>query len=184
MNQKSKNEQRTYTGKKSMIGRTCLPLPRYKFAWDKVLCFQPIYLPDGLNGCRIYYAGDITEDIPHTIDWVLADWCSYHLTSIPILHQQSLTWLGSSTRRRLPLVMKRELCLIPVKFRTARKRNDSVSGYAVLHKIKYAYQQADGKTCLTFHDNAQTISVLEKHSTLIENMCLGQRLIQYFDREH
>lgn len=177
-------KERCYLGRRSMIGRLDIPLPRYKREWNKVVCFQPVYLADGRNGCRIYYDNDVFEDISRSLVWVMNDWNSYHTTTADTLNQQSKLWLGNSPRRRLPLVYNCNLCLVPVKFRATRRRNDEVSGYVVLHKVQNIYTWKDEHTYLSFHSCGQSLMILEKRQTLEENMHLGWQLLKFFKQEH
>lgn len=177
-------KERSYPGKRSMLGRQDIPQPRYKREWYKVVCFQPVYLPDGRNGCRVYYDNDVFEDIPYRLQWVINDWNSYHTTTTAVLRQQSKLWLGNDPRRRLPLVYNRNLCLIPVKLRARRKDGDEVSGYAVLQKIQSTYTWKDEQQYLSFHSCRKDLMILEKRQTLEENMQLGWKLLQFFKQEH
>jgi len=177
-------KNRCYHGKRSMLGRVDIPLPRYKKEWYKVVCFCPVYLPDGTNGCRVYYDHDVCEDIPRSLDWVINDWNSYHITTTSVLQQQSSHWLGNTARRRLPLVYNHNLCLVPVKFRAVRRAGDAVSGYAVLHKIQNIYTWKDEHTYLSFYSCGKSVMILETRQTLEENVQLGWQLLQFFEQEH
>lgn len=158
-------------------------IPRYKKEWHKVVCFRPVYLPDGTNGYRIYYDDNTLEDIHHTLEWVMNDWSRYHLTNVTTLQQQSKEWLRKATSRRLPLVYNHNLCLIPVKFRVTSRRSDEVSGYVPLHKIQDISHRY-GQTYLTFHNCTHSLPILENPRTLQDNMQLGWQLLQFFEQEH
>lgn len=157
-------------------------IPRYKKEWHKVVCFRPVYLPDGTNGCRIYYDDNTLEDIHHTLDWVMDDWSHHQLTSVAILQQQSKAWLGNHSRRRVPLVYNHNICLIPVKFRIAHKRGEAVSGYVFLKKVQDIYQR-NSQTYIVFNNCTHILPILEQPRTLRDNMQLGWQLLQFFEQE-
>lgn len=180
----TKPTQCIYSGREASLTRLAenTALPRYQREWHKILCFLPVYLPGDQNGCRIYYEDGSMEEISRSLAWVLDDWARLHRTSVSALQQQSARWLGQKRGRRLPLVVDYDLCLIPIKYRAAKKRNDAVSGYVMLHKIQHVYVQTDGKTLLSFFNSPLTIHVLEQYNTLRDNLHTGWQLMRYFEQ--
>lgn len=107
----------------------------YELFWDQVHFFEPAYLADGCNGCRIYYDNGLIEEVHARLEWVLNDWASFRATSKELLQKQAAGWTREKRQRRVPLVVNKDICLIPVKCRKLQNRYETASGYAVLQKI-------------------------------------------------
>lgn len=112
-----------------------LHLPRYKTQWRQICAILPAYLPDGTNGTAITYLDGAVEEISHRLCWVLDDLLGYLRSSTAILTKQSRSILGRKARR-VPLVLKKDFCLVPVKGREKLGRYDAVTGYVVLRHVE------------------------------------------------
>ena len=75
-----------------------------------------MYLPDGANGTEITYLDGTAEQIDKRLCWVLDDLLFHLRSSTEVLRRQSRMVLGKSARR-VPLVLKQEFSLVPVKGR-------------------------------------------------------------------
>lgn len=167
---------------KELQGKGGERLTRYKLHWEQIYFFEPVYLHNGCNGCRIYYDNGAVEEISARLEWVLDDWTSYFATSKALLQKQAADWVGGN-RKRLPMVVKKNFCLVPVKCRKPRGGNDNVSGYVVLQKIRMVESLPDGsRSQITFFSNNQVVEVRERRRSIEQNRKLGWRLVEdYID---
>lgn len=152
----------------------------YKAFWHMVIFFEPAYLANGHNGCRIYYENGLVEESSARLEWVLDDWASCRATNKAMLQKQAAAFIGGGDRRRIPLIIDDELCLIPVKCRKPRERHEIVSGYAVLHKISVVGLTQENKTVLIFGDNSQSITVLERQRNVKKKMTLARQMLALY----
>ena len=108
-----------------------------------------MYLADGANGTEIIYLDGTAEQIDKRLCWVLDDLLFHLRSSTSVLMRQSRMVLGR-TARRVPLVLKQEFSLVPVKGREKIGEYDSQTGYVVLGHIEKLSNAADG-TKVHFH---------------------------------
>lgn len=152
-------------------------LPRYKIDWRDICAIIPIYLPDGTNGCQIFYADGSMEQITARLSWVLDDLLNYRRSSKAILLQQSrwmMQQLGYRQQRRLPLILEDGFCLVPVKARQTVNHNHAVDGYIVLSKVKRTYQyNNDTNVILKNHHN---MIIMDSLRTVRQNLQLAAEL--------
>ena len=104
---------------------------------------MPVYLPDGTNGTEITYLDGSQEQIAKRLCWVLEDLLFYLRSSKTVLTRQSRNTLGKKARR-VPLILKQEFTLVPVKGREKIGQYDAVTGYAVLHHVQSLLQENGG----------------------------------------
>ena len=114
-----------------MLTEIHVKLPKYKTHWREICAILPVYLPDGINGTEITYLDGTKEHIPKRLCWVLDDILLHLRSSTDVLKKQSRMVLGK-TARRVPLVLKKEFSLVPVKGREKVGEYDAVTGYIVL----------------------------------------------------
>ena len=108
-----------------------------------------MYLADGANGTEIIYLDGTAEQIDKRLCWVLDDLLFHLRSSTSVLMRQSRMVLGR-TARRVPLVLKQEFSLVPVKGREKIGEYDSQTGYVLLGHIEKLSDAADG-TKVHFH---------------------------------
>ena len=136
-----------------------------------------MYLPDGANGTEITYLDGTAEQIDKRLCWVLDDLLFHLRSSTEVLRRQSCMVLGR-TARRVPLVLKQEFSLVPVKGREKIGECDSQTGYVVLGHIQSLVQEGNrifirfqSGTEVRVYDNARilmkkirtTTNVLERN---------------------
>ena len=102
-----------------------------------------MYLPDGANGTEITYLDGTAEQIDKRLCWVLDDLLFHLRSSTEVLRRQSRMVLGR-TARRVPLVLKQEFSLVPVKGREKIGEYDSQTGYVALRHIEKLSDGTDG----------------------------------------
>ena len=103
---------------------------------------MPVYLADGTNGTEITYLDGTVEQMDKRLCWVLNDLLFHLKSSISVLTRQSRMVLGK-TARRVPLVLKQEFSLVPVKGREKIGECDSQTGYVVLGHIQSLVQESN-----------------------------------------
>ncbi len=157
--------------------RKTIHLPRCKTEWRQICAILPAYLPDGANGTIILYLDGTREEIPNRLCWVLDDLLGYLKSSTAILMKQSRRILGR-TARRVPLVLNREFCLVPVKGREVTSRCDGATGYAVLRHVQKLITGETGSrilfnggTSLNVYDNPRVLlDKIGQAGTLLEQI--------------
>ncbi|MBE6113120.1 MAG: hypothetical protein E7195_08940 [Peptococcaceae bacterium] len=155
--------------------------PRYKTHWQQICAVLPVYLPDGTNGTEILYLDGSTEQIPVRLCSVLDDMLFHQRSSVSVLTRQSRTVLGKNARR-VPLVLKQEFCLVPVKGREKIGRYDAVTGYVVLHHAEQLIQDESGVyirftggTCVRVYDNLRVLEAKIHSTQKLSGTLIGQK---------
>ena len=147
-----------------MLTEIHVKLPKYKTHWREICAILPVYLPDGINGTEITYLDGTKEHIPKRLCWMLDDILLHLRSSTDVLKKQSRMVLGK-TARRVPLVLKKEFSLVPVKGREKVGEYDAVTGYIVLgHTEKIigadddVHVQFTGGANVQVYDNPRTLA--------------------------
>ena len=166
--------------RRCLIQKSLLP-PRYKTHWQQICAVLPVYLPDGTNGTEILYLDGSTEQIPVRLCSVLDDMLFHLRSSVSVLTRQSRTVLGQNARR-VPLVLKQEFCLVPVKGREKIGRYDAVTGYVVLHHAEQliqdetgVYIRFTGGTCVRVYDNLRVLEAKIHSTQKLSGTLIGQK---------
>ena len=134
-----------------------------------------MYLPDGTNGTEISYLDGSVQTVNKRLCWVLDDLLFHLRSSTGILTRQSRTMLGKNARR-VPLVLKKEFSLVPVKGREKVGEYDAVTGYIVLgHAEKIIGADDDVHVQFTGGANAQ---VYDNPRTLADKIRTVQNMLE------
>ncbi len=155
--------------------------PRYKTGWRDIWALLPSYLSDGTNGCLTYYIDGLVEQSAARIDWVLGDLLTSLCSNKELLQQQSRALseqLGQPLQRRLPLLLTKDFCLVPVKARQPLSRNHAADGYVVYAMVEEIKQNPDGAGSLILLKNGQELLVLDKLRTLRDNLRTTAQLME------
>ena len=159
-------------------------LPRYQTDWQSICALLPTYLPDGENGSRILFADGSSETVAARLSWVLEDLLRGRRSSKQVLAQQSnlaLQKLHEQPRRRLPLLLSADFCLVPVKARQPQSRHHGADGYVVFSAVqKVAAQPDQAGSMLTLAGSA--CPVLDTPRTVQANLRLAARLLQTLEQ--
>ena len=163
-----------------MLTEIQIKLPKYKTHWREICAILPVYLPDGTNGTEISYLDGTKDYIPKRLCWVLDDLLFHLRSSTGILTRQSRTMLGRNARR-VPLVLKTEFSLVPVKGRQKIGEYDSATGYIVLHHAE-KIMHADGRTQVQF-TGGTSVQVYDNPRTLADKIRTAENLLTQMDVE-
>ena len=158
----------------SSAGSVSKRLSVFPLEWDKICMLEPVYLPDDINGCRVYYDNGTTDDLCCRVNMVLDAWAEHELTSVDLARKLSSTWLGSEVKNRFPLPFRPDLCLMPVKCRRRQRHNDCASGYLVLNKVRHVAVKTGGGSYIRFAGNPYPVPVLESRRSILENLTHGR----------
>lgn len=153
-------------------------------AWNNICMLEPVYLPDGTNGCRVHYDNGTFEDISCRLNLVLDTWAKEELTSVELAKELSRAWLASRVKLRLPLPFHPDLCLAPVKCRRRQRHNDCASGYVVLHKVRTVNIKAGGGSYIYFNGRPRPVPVLESRRSILENLAYGRMVAEAYRKAH
>ena len=134
---------------------------------------MPVYLADGTNGTEITYLDGTVEQMDKRLCWVLNDLLFRLRSSTSVLMRQSRMVLGK-TARRVPLVLKKEFSLVPVKGRERIGEYDSQTGYVVLNHVKRLI--ADNSGVRICFENNVSVHVLDTSYTLWHNMQIAEAM--------
>ena len=163
--------------KNAGTGASLRKLPRYKTDWRKICAMLPVYLEDGTNGTVITYLDGTEDAVPNRLCWVLDDLLQYLRSSRAVLAAQSRSVLGKKARR-VPLMLSREFCLVPVKGREAIGAYDGMVGYILLQHVQNMVQQK-GSTVVQFGDHA-AVQVYDQYRTVQANLRRANAVYHYF----
>ena len=147
--------------------------PKYKTHWQDICAILPVYLSDGTNGTEITYLDGTVEQMDKRLCWVLNDLLFRLRSSTSVLMRQSRMVLGK-TARRVPLVLKKEFSLVPVKGRERIGEYDSQTGYVVLNHVKRLI--ADNSGVRICFENNVSVHVLDTSYTLWHNMQIAEAM--------
>ena len=162
-------------------------LPRYKREWRDICALLPAYLPDGANGSYILYEDGSVEQVNYRLSWVIDDLLAYWCSNKVLLQQQSCqiaAQLGNRHQRRIPLVLREDFCLVPVRARLTSSRNHGANGYVLLNKVKEISQQKEQMGCKISFQNQVELEVLDSMRTLKGNLQLAAKMQEYLREEH
>ena len=132
---------------------------------------MPVYLPDGTNGTEITYLDGTVEQIQKRLCWVLDDLLFHLRSSKTVLTRQSRNTLGKKARR-VPLILKQDFTLVPVKGREKLSEYDSQTGYIVLTHVKRLI--ADNSGVQIYFENNVSVHVLDTSYTLWQNIQIAE----------
>ena len=139
---------------------------------------MPVYLADGTNGTEITYLDGTVEQIPKRLCWVLDDLLFHLRSSTSVLTRQSRSVLGKNARR-VPLVLKREFSLVPVKGREKIGEYDAVTGYIVLsHAALIRTGEDEAQVQFT---SGVTVNVYDNARVLAEKIHIAERLLEQME---
>ena len=141
--------------------------PRYKTGWREICAILPVYLSDGTNGTEITYLDGTVEQIGKRLCWVLDDLLFHLKSSVSVLTRQSRTVFGKNARR-VPLALKQEFSLVPVKGREPVSRYDAATGYVVLRHVQKLVSEEQGLRI--WFSQTTSVHVLDTPHTLLENL--------------
>lgn len=139
-----------------------------------------MYLPDGTNGTEISYLDGTKDYILKRLCWVLDDLLFHLRSSTGILTRQSRTMLGRNARR-VPLVLKTEFSLVPVKGRQKIGEYDTTTGYIVLHHAEKIIH-TDSRTQVQFTGGTR-VQVYDNPRTLADKIRTAENLLTQMDGE-
>ena len=139
---------------------------------------MPVYLADGTNGTEITYLDGTVEQIPKRLCWVLDDLLFHLRSSTSVLIRQSRSVLGKNARR-VPLVLKREFSLVPVKGREKIGEYDAVTGYIVLSHAALIRTGEDAAQVQ--FTSGVTVNVYDNARVLAEKIHIAERLLEQME---
>lgn len=135
----------------------------------------PVYLDDGTNGTEITYLDGSREQIAKRLCWVLDDLLFSLRSSTDVLTRQSRSFLGKNARR-VPLVLKQEFSLVPVKGREKVGEYDTITGYVVLHHVEKLMSGDNGSViCFT---GGTRVTVYDNIRVLADKIRCTERLLE------
>lgn len=153
-------------------------MPKFKLVfpleWDKICMLEPVYLPDGINGCRVHYDNGTQEDMYCRLSLVLDAWAEHELTSVDVSKRLCRMLSGNQSKRRPSLPFRPELCLVAVKCRRRTRHNDCASGYVVLNKVRRVIVKSGGGSYIQFAGNPYPVPVLESRRSILGNLAQGR----------
>ena len=166
----------------SKIMKNIWSLPRYKREWHNICALLPAYLPDGCNGSMILYEDGGTEEIKASLSWLLDDLLDYLRSSKQLLQRQSrriTAQMGNQRGRRLPLILSKDFCLVPIRVRLTSSPYHEANGYVRLNKVEDFSEQKGKSGCKIWFTNQLELEVLDNLYTLRGNMALAAKMQEY-----
>ena len=161
-------------------------LPRYKKEWRNICALLPIYLSDGTNGSYILYEDGSIEQVSFRLSWVIDDLLAYWCSNKTLLQEQSCqiaAQLGNRHQRRIPLALREDFCLVPVRARLTSSRNHDANGYVFLNRVKEISQQKEQIGCKISFQSQVELEVLDSMRTLKRNLQLAEKMTEYLRKE-
>lgn len=142
----------------------------FELDWDKVCMLEPVYLPDGTNGCRVYYDDGTHDDMYCRQQLVVNAWAEQKHTSVDVAKRLYRMLSGNPSKHRPTLPFQPELCLVAVKCRRRTRHNDCASGYVVLNKVRRVIVKTGGGSYIQFAGNPYPVPVLESRRSVLRNL--------------
>ena len=157
-------------------------LPRYKREWRDICALLPAYLPDGANGSYILYEDGSVEQVNFSFSWVLDHLFAYLHSNKQLLQRQSrriTAQMGNQRGRRLPLILSKDFCLVPIRVRLTSSPYHEANGYVRLNKVEDFSEQKGKSGCKIWFTNQLELEVLDNLYTLRGNMALAAKMQEY-----
>ena len=148
----------------------------YKQWWRSLLAIVPFYQPSNdRTGVMVYYQNGVGECIADcSCRHVLTELAAYLGTSLPQMQAQAA---AEGYLRKVPLVYHARLCLVPVKFREEKRKNNGTLGYVTAQAVARIFQNDDGSSVVYFHGNSAPLVVLQRKSTVQRHVQDGLSLL-------
>lgn len=149
---------------------------RYQTDWQQIAAIVPFYQPsNGRTGLLVYYQNGLRECIADcTCRRVLTELAAYLGTSLPQLRHKAAQ---EGRSRKVPLCYHPQLCLVPVKFRHERRKNNSTLGYLNLPAVARVLQNDDGTSTIHFHGSSMPLIALQHKATIQSQLACGKMLL-------
>ena len=134
-----------------------------RYNWRELLALVPRYDEMGNNGTEIWLTeGRMVYDT-RKLDTVLKELAGVFAVDLVRLKRNCHEELGRA--RNLPLVLNRELWLMPVVCRRALSRHDGSRGYLVYQQVA-SFATEEGQAVVRFHSHDQAL-VLPQQETSV-----------------
>ena len=95
----------------------------------------------------------------------------------PVCLEMQARAAAEGYQRKGPLVFHGRLCLVPVKFREQKRKNNGTLGYINAQAVARIFQNDDGSSVLYFQDNAISLIALQRKATVQRHVQQGLSLL-------
>ena len=146
--------------------------------WHELNCFYPVYR-DGANAVEFIFEGGRMESKYRRIKTVKMAFA--RVFNIDSDAQRDKYQELFARTNSLPLVLHRELVLVPVKTRKDIPKDDGSWGYMILNKYASSEPTAAG-TRITFQDGSTMESFFQR-STVIDYLQCAETCLAHFKRD-
>lgn len=159
-----------------MMSRGTQQRGHYKQWWAGLLAIVPFYQPSNdRTGVVVYYQNGVRECIADcSCRHVLTQLAVYLGTSLPQMQARAA---AEGYQRKGPLVFHGRLCLVPVKFREQKRKNNGTLGYINAQAVARIFQNDDGSSVLYFQDNSISLIALQRKATVQRHVQQGLSLL-------
>lgn len=155
----------------------------YLSRWRKILYLKPYYRAGQASGTIVCYEDGSQEKLPHGCRQVVMMLAKKFFITVELAHSRSEMWLGGTPRRKLPLVLHEQFCLVPIKFREENQRNDGTLGYIVLHKFRSVSQHPVNGSYLQFRKMERQEHIPQNYATVHKQIDLARFLLDCYLEE-
>jgi len=145
--------------------------------WRWVAAVVPYYYAGGRTACRVHYVDGKTESVLASSERLLERWLGYYGTTSKVMQERAEKLLAGEQQRRLPLVVNRDVCLVPLKCRELEGRNTGTLGYFNLNTIYYVIDLEEYGSMVFLFDGHKGIRIPQKKSTVEIQMRRGETCI-------
>ena len=133
---------------------------------------------------RVYYFGGKSEDYHHRLEKILDDLAATFRTSVEVLRRRIVMLPGNGKgQRKIPIVLIKGFCLMPLKVADLYDGTKSVMGYVAYHYIERV-QELPGNRCeIYFKDGLEPLMVNQSIKSVREQMKLARKLEKAVEAE-
>ena len=154
----------------------------YPKRWRQILLIRPYYRADGRTACVIVYVDGSSEEVYCRCEQVVTELADYFYTTVALARKLARRVLGEDKERKVPILLHEEFCLVPLKFREERQKNNSTIGYVVLRHVGRIYHHLSG-TQIQFLDSHVQINIPQGRATVLKQLNRARRLQHGFQQE-
>lgn len=135
---------------------------------------------------RVYYFGGDSEDYHHRVEKILDDLAATFRTSVEVLRHRIVMLPGigkGEERRKIPVVLIKGFCLIPLKFADLHDSSKSVMGYVASHYIERVRALPGNRCEIYFMDGLEPFIVNQSIKSVLEQRALARKLEKAVEAE-
>ena len=150
--------------------------------WSQMELMYPYYMANNRTGCVVQFANRPPEVFPRSCHPVVDQLAYFFYTDTNRMRSFAKEITGNSAMRKPPLVLSRDMTLMPVKMRTPRNYSDSF-GYVVLQQVEQMRAVEGKKSTIIRFYSGHEVEVPQLKRSLLRQQKLARMLTDRYAQE-